>query len=547
MLLPVTSQPKSNCVADSFCYLPCEDTGYFSRLVTDYLGRRPEISPFYTFETDISGLDKAIEERANFPVNRQVLNEVLTRQYANLNQSAETAANIRSLLSEQTFTICTAHQPNLMTGYLYFVYKILHAIKMASMLNERYPDKHFVPVYYMGSEDNDIEELGVFRFRGQKYVWDGDGQKGAVGRMRTAGLKKMVGDLFKTFGPPGKDMDQLQDIVGNAYLKHSTIGAATQFLVNELFGRYGLVVLDPDDAALKTLFLPVMKDELLHQTAFPILSAQVARLAAHYKIQAHPRELNLFYLADQVRERIERKGDKWVVLNTELTWTQEEMLTELDAHPERFSPNVMLRGLFQETILPDVAFIGGGAEVAYWMQLKDMFAHYGGFLPAIYLRQSVLWASAYGHKLYKELELSVSDIFMGEDELATAYVKRHTDNSWQTGDEEQGLEAILKQIKAKAEHLDRTLGPSADAALTRIRKQLSILEHKMLRAEKRKMTVQLDRISRMKKALFPNGSLQERVENFAEYYLEHGPAFFDTILNGIVPLGNMFLIVESSK
>ncbi len=165
-------------------------------------------------------------------------------------------------------------------------------------------------------EDNDIEELGTFRFRDKKYVWDGDGQKGAVGRMNTASLKNMLHDLFKLFGPPGSNCDELQALLTTAYLQHKTIGEATHYLVNELFGRYGLVVLNPDEATLKADFIPVIEDELLHQVSFKVINDQVEKLAVHYKIQAQPRELNLFYLADGLRERIEKKGDKWIVVNT---------------------------------------------------------------------------------------------------------------------------------------------------------------------------------------------------------------------------------------
>src|SRR5690606_36563786 len=90
------------------------------------------------------------------------------------------------LAEPTTFTVCTAHQPNLATGYLYFVYKILHAIKLAEALNAAHPEHRFVPVYYMGSEDADLDELGTFRYVGKKFVWDAGGQKGAVGRMDTA-------------------------------------------------------------------------------------------------------------------------------------------------------------------------------------------------------------------------------------------------------------------------------------------------------------------------------------------------------------------------
>jgi len=531
-------------VANIFTHVPYAETGYFSHLVTDYLKDDPNVQQFYQYRPDSKGLADAIAARQQYPIDRKVLTGVLRAQYVSLPKYGKTEENIELLLQDNTFTVCTAHQPNLLTGYLYFVYKILHAIKLADELGDRYPDKNFVPVYYMGSEDNDLDELGTFRFRGDKYVWDGAGQAGAVGRMDTKSLKPLLNDLFKVFGPPGKNCDDLQNMVTTAYLKHKTIGAATQYLVNELFGRFGLVVLDPDDAALKRLFLPVMQDELLHQNSLPVIAQQVEKLGAQYKIQAHPREINLFYLTDGIRERIEKNGEKWVVLNTDTQFSQDELMKELNEHPERFSPNVMLRGLFQETILPDVAFIGGGAEVAYWLQLKTLFEHFQVFYPAVLLRQSVLWSSDTYTKLRLQMELSVAELFKDDDQLARDYISSHTSGEWKTEQEAAEIEQIFNRLQQKATGLDPTLTQAAEAALAKMKYQLKVMETKMLRAEKRKMAVQLARIAKLKAGLFPRDSLQERVENFAEYYLDYGPAFFDVVKEGIEPLVSQFLVVE---
>ncbi len=531
-------------LGSSYSYIPYKETGFFSRIVTDYLSSHHDIVPFYTFTPDENGIKEAIEQRAKYPVNRKTLADALTKQYEGLNKFGKTEENIQLLLKENTFTVCTAHQPNLLTGYLYFIYKILHAIKLAEHLSKQYPDKNFVPVYYMGSEDNDIEELGAFRFRGVKYVWDGDGQSGAVGRMNTKGLKKILDELFKLFGPPGKQCDDLQTLLTNTYLKHNTIGAATQYLVNELFGQYGLLVIDPDEALLKASFIPVMEDELLHQSSYPIITDQVEKLGAHYKIQAHPRELNLFYLTDQLRERIEKDGDKWKVVKTAIQFTQPEIIEELQQHPERFSPNVMLRGLFQETILPNVAFIGGGAEVAYWLQLKTLFEHYHVFYPCILLRQSVLWVEAPQSKLRRLLEFSIGDLFKEEQKQIVEYISKHASEEWKTEEETKAIESIFESIKQKATRLDATLSDGVSAALTRMKHQLVTVEKKMLRAEKKKMDIQVKRIERLKRTLFPNNSLQERAENFIDYYLDNGPAFIENVKEGIIPLSTDFLIVE---
>ncbi len=531
-------------MANSYSYLPYKETGYFSHLVNDYLIGNEHINPFSNYQPDAAGLAAAIEERCNYPVNRQLLVATLKKQYAQLPPNQKTEENIHSLLRESTFTVCTAHQPNLLTGYLYFIYKILHAIKMAEELNKLHPGNFFVPVYYMGSEDNDIEELGQFSFRGEKYVWDGDGQHGAVGRMKTKELKNLLHTLFNTFGPPGKNCDDLQTLVTDAYLQHRTVAEATQYLVHELFGRFGLIILNPDDTAFKASFSSVMRDELLNKQSYTIVSTQIEKLAVHYKIQAHPRELNLFYLADNLRERIEKRGDRWSVVNTDIQWDQAGILDELDQHPERFSPNVVLRGLFQETILPNVAFIGGGAEVAYWLQLKTLFEHYKVFYPCIYLRQSVLWITEKNARLRKQLDFSIRDIFKPELDLARCYIQAHTTTEWHTDEETKAIETIFNSLKEKATTLDPTLAGSAEAVMTRMKYQLTLLEKKMLRAEKKKMQTEVLRIERLKRSLFPGNSLQERVENFSEYYLEYGPGFFDVIKDGINALDRNFLVIE---
>lgn len=523
-------------------HVPYAGTGYFTRTVTDYLSGSEQLKPFYAYAPDSSGIEKAIKDRANFPVNRQLLFDTLTQQYSQLKKHEKVTQNIELLKAENTFTVCTAHQPNLLTGYLYFIYKILHAIKLAEQLKEKYPDKNFVPVYYMGSEDNDLDELGTFRYNGNKYIWDGDGQTGAVGRMNTTALKTLLNNVFKLFGPPGNKLDELKEILANAYLSHPTIGSATQYLVNELFGRYGLIVLDPDDAGLKKEYINVMQDDLLHETPYSVVSAQIEKMPV--KAQAHPRPINLFYLKDDIRERIEKHGEEWTVVNTEIKWTKEQLLEELNTHPERFSPNVILRGMFQETILPDVAFIGGGAEVAYWLQLKTVFNHYNVFYPVVLLRQSVMWVKPHEAKLIKQLQLSVNDVFAEEHLLVRNYVAANSQADLQVTSEAAAMEQIMAQLKQKATTIDVTLKASAEAALTKIKYQLQVLEKKMLRAEKKKMQVQLQKIARMKTALFPNGGLQERVENFTDYYLHYGHSFFDVLKDAMQPDKQQFLIIE---
>lgn len=527
-------------------YIPYEDTGFYSPLVLDYLQKKNNVEGLYEYTPDAEGLSQAIENRAKYPVNRQVLVDTLKKQYEYTTTDGMVVNNINALADENTFTICTAHQPNLLTGYLYFIYKIVHVIKLADTLNKQYPDKHFVPVYYMGSEDNDLDELGTFKYNRQKFTWNADGQTGAVGRMSTKNLEKVLNELFRVLGPPGDSTEQLKELLTTAYLEHQDINHATHYLVNALFGRYGLVVLNPDEAAFKREMLHILKDDLLNHKAGSIVAEQDKKLEK-YKTQAYPRDINLFYLHDQLRERIEVNGDKWQVLNTDIEWTEKELFKELEAHPERFSPNVILRGILQESILPDVAFVGGGAEVAYWLQLKRLFEHYNIFYPAILLRQSVQWIESKDAALKSKLGLNTKQLFTPTEQLKKEYIERVTNGEWETKAEREAIEKVFSRLKEKASSLDRTLEPSAEAVLTKMNKQLEVLEKKMLRAEKKKNETILNRIEKLKNNLFPNSSLQERYENFIQYYPLYGSDFIDAVYNYIEPLRNEFLVITAAE
>lgn len=483
----------------------------------------------------------AIKMKEGHALRRDVLAETLYQQYAHLEIREEVRANIGLLQATNTFTVCTAHQPNVFTGFLYFVYKILQTVKLAQDLTRQYPGKHFVPVYYMGSEDADLDELGSIFLDGKKLTWETE-QTGAVGRMRTEGLESMIksiGDSIGYLPHAPRIMETLQ----KAYLEQPDIQRATLSLVNELFGCYGLVVLIPDHPNFKRQLIPVMKDELLEQSSEKIVTKTIDKLSAHFKVQATPREINLFYLTDNKRERIVKDGEVWKVLHTQLSFTRDEMLQELESHPERFSPNVILRGILQETILPNIAFIGGGGEVAYWLELKDLFQYHKVPYPVILLRNSFLWVRREEHERLGKLGLTPDALFEDTGLLISKFVHDHTNASLVLREEYAAVEKLFNELEEKAKQIDITLISSVNAERSRAVKSIGKLEHKFLRAEKKKFAWQTEQIQTLKDRLFPANSLQERKENFLPYYAEYGPAFFDHILQFSIPVTDQFIII----
>ncbi|HEX2533665.1 MAG TPA: bacillithiol biosynthesis BshC, partial [Chitinophagaceae bacterium] len=335
--------------------LPYRSAYRFSPIVLDYLDREPFLEPFRSSWPTPEGIAAAIQRKQEQSIDRDLLYTALTRQYEGLSEQEAVTGAITALKEATTFTVCTAHQPNLATGPLYFIYKILHAVQLARQLAATFPNYRFVPVYYMGCEDADLDELNHFFVEGKKYVWE-TGQTGAVGRMTVdAQLSGLLAELEQQLSvyPFGREsMALLRRCYrerANENGDRQTILRATLELVHELFGRYGLVVLVPDTDALKRTMIPVFREELLQQQSAGMVAGTSSRLNERYKVQAHARDINLFYLKDNIRERIEKEGAEFRVVHTEIRFTQEELLQELDNHPDRFSPNVILRGLYQET------------------------------------------------------------------------------------------------------------------------------------------------------------------------------------------------------
>lgn len=532
-----------DCTSNRLSY---RQTGYFSSIVLDYLDESPNLKSFYEYPVSYEGLKAAAEARGKKNIDRKMLREQLVDQYEGVQLHPGVSVNIDSLKSDKTLTICTAHQPNIFTGPLYFIYKILHVIKIAEDLGKKFPDLHFVPVYYMGSEDADLDELGHIYLGEQKLIWTTQ-QKGAVGRM------KIDDDFLKLIDiidhqlqvlPKGKEIISL---IRDSYKKGNTVGTSTLQFVNALFGEYGLVVLDPDNAAFKKALTDVFKDELLRQRSAGIVEESSNKLNEQYKVQANPREINLFYLADGMRERIVRNGDGWKVMGTDIRFNETALLKELGEHPERFSPNVILRGILQESILPNIAFVGGGGELAYWLQLKDLFAQYKTPFPVLLLRNSFLLVEKSLQQKIDKLGLPIEELFKSEQELLNKLVEQESGNKLKLNGTVTSAEQLYDAIKVQASSIDLTLGQHVDALRTSALRRLHELEKKMLRAEKRKFGDRQRQIHDLKQRLFPAGSLQERRENVLPYLAKWGIEFIEALYKESLILEQEFVVVREGR
>ena len=237
-----------------------KETNYFSKLIVAYLDGDNDLDDFIEHKNSANGFKDIIASRNNTFINRELLVNQLEIQNRNLKLTDTTLNNISILKDENTFTVTTGHQLNYFTGPLYYIYKTASIIKLCSELKLEFPKNNFVPVFWMATEDHDFEEINHFRFKDEMFSWE-TSQRGAVGRMNIDNIKSIYEDLFSKLGG-GKRANYLKELFSDTYLKHDNLAEATRFLVNELFGSHGLVIIDGDDKELKKTMIPAFKQEL---------------------------------------------------------------------------------------------------------------------------------------------------------------------------------------------------------------------------------------------------------------------------------------------
>ncbi|WP_350292327.1 bacillithiol biosynthesis cysteine-adding enzyme BshC [uncultured Croceitalea sp.] len=524
------------------------ETGYFSELICDYLDKKKELKPFYNRMPELNNFKAQIEEKAkSFPKeNRKILRAALKRQYEKVNTSENTGTNIDLLAEANSFTIITGHQLNLFTGPLYFLYKIISTINLTEQLNQEYTDSNFIPVYWMATEDHDFDEINYFNFDGKKVQWNIE-TSGGVGRLSTEGLEGVLEVITSTFGETD-NANYLKTLFHKAYLEHATLTDATRFLANELFGAYGLVIVDGDDVDLKRLLIPYAKKDIFDQLPFQVVSKSIEKLAAvseTYKIQVNPREINYFYLKDGLRERIVEKDGTYFVNDTEIQFTAKELEEELESHPERFSPNVIARPLYQEVILPNLCYIGGGGELAYWLELKAYFEVLDITFPILLLRNSALVITEKQSEKVKKMDLSMADLFLKQNLLINKKIRKISNIDIDFSSQKKLIEEQFADMYKLAEETDKSFLGAVKAQEVKQKKGLEALEKRLLKAQKRKLKDHVVRLTELQNQLFPNQSLQERQLNFSELYLEYGATLIPMLMKSLEPLKNKFLVLRN--
>lgn len=512
-----------------------DKTNSFSKSFIDYISGSETLSPFHNGLPTKENLRKQIDHRNFNDGNRPALVETLKRQYEGLEISEALSSNIDLLSDNKTFTITTGHQLNIFTGPLYFIYKIVTVIRACEELKATYPEFDFVPVYWMASEDHDFEEISYFRYGGKKFQWHTE-QTGAVGHFNPKELKSIIDEF------PG-----IPAFFQEAYLKSKTLAEAVRKYVNHLFGEYGLVVVDADDEVCKSLFKEVIEGDVFdHIPHSKVASTSEILEKLGYKAQIFPREINFFYLKGDVRNRIEVDGDTYSVVDTDIQFSREEIQKEIDEHPERFSPNVVLRPLYQECILPNLAYVGGPSELVYWLQLKDNFDHFKVTFPLLMPRNFGAVLDKRTLERIEKADLSFEDLFKNELELVNEKVAEATQFNLDLSAQKKELKTLFDKALEQAKAIDATLERTVLGEHRRSERSLEKIEKKLLKAERKNQEVLVNRIYAIKEVLFPDGTPQERKDNFLNFFL-NDPKFINLCMESFDPFDYRFHLLSTNE
>jgi len=504
--------------------IPYKDVNRFSRLIIDYIEKNKKIKPFINHFPDIDNFGKQIDEKKTHQIDRLLLIDVLESQNASLDLSDLSSKNIKLLAKENTFTVTTGHQLCLFTGPIYFIYKIISVINLIEKLKEEYIDYDFVPIFWMASEDHDFEEINHINLFREKIEWNPKNQGGPVGRMCLSDIDVVLNEL-KSLLPEDDSSNKIINLFEKAYLNNSTLANATRYIINEIFGRYGIVVIDGDDKRLKNKLIPVIKTDVIHKGLYDAIRQCTANLAINYNAQAHVRKINFFKLSDSNRILIDNALSE----------------REIEDSAENFSPNVLIRPIYQELILPNIAMVGGASEIAYWMQLKTVFKQEKLPFPILVLRNSLMVLTRKQVKRADSLGFNIIDLFKNKDILKKEYIIKNSSIDISLSDEKKSIEDVYGLIINKTN--DVGLKRNISAQLQNHLNSLDSIGSRLMRFEKEKSKVHINQISKLKDQLFPKNNLQERYDNLISFSLKDDDNFIEILKCNLNPLDSNFVVL----
>lgn len=524
--------------------IPFSSLPGFSRLFLDYVNGVPELETLYDFRPDQKGYEYAIRRAQAIGINRTALAAVVSQQYA-ASPDVLPKNLIGKLAQPSSCTVTTGHQLCIAGGPAYFVYKIASVIQLAAKLSKMY-NANVVPVYWMATEDHDVDEVRSTSMFGKKLSWNTT-QEGAVGRLSTDDLGTYIEEIAGVLGTSPKALE-MSAVLKKIYAPGKTIAAATREFVHWLFGD-AVICIDPDSAELKKAAIGIFTDELQNSTAEKLVNETSVFLEnKRYAIQVKPRNVNLFYLDGTSRKRIERLEDgRFIVVDGSVLSPEINALEEVKVSPEKFSPNVVLRPLYQQLILPNVAYVGGPGELVYWLQYKQLFDHYRVAFPVLQPRFFGMQIAKKDFEWMHKNRVSVTELVSDFDESLKKKLTDRAGEELSLENEQEILTLLRSTVAEKASRADATLRAFAEAEMKKAGDALKVVEVRMMRAIKQREEVFTSQFRKLRDKVLPENTLQERTENFLALSVSTGIDIKELLGGELFPVSGVKVLTSSTE
>ncbi len=521
--------------------IPFSELPEQSKLYTDYLDDFEKVRKYYNvdFSSDEELRNHFSRVLESFQPKRKKVVEILRKQNQRLNGSPDFEAALELLGRDNAVCVVTGQQVGLFCGPLYTLFKTISAVKLAGELKERFPEFEFVPVFWLEGDDHDLEESNHVHLlnaasevvRVEAILTNGEGEN--LTPLSEIKFDSSVEQVFQQIDAllPVTDFKQgLMKTLTDSYKEGETYSTAFARTLTKVLGKNALLLLDPHDVEVKNFLKPVFEKEF---STYPRTSEEVikrsAELEEEYHVQVKPRVINLFYIEDGLRRGLEPVGAGFLLKGTKRKLMPEQIRTILETRPDAFSPNVVLRPVCQDYILPTAGYVAGPGEIAYFAQLKGVYQHFGVEMPPLFPRGSATILEHRVAKLMEKYQLSIEDAFIDfEAVMKKALAAVSPENipgefervSTEIRDSVEGLRKLIVRV-------DPTVEGTMDSTISRMLHQLEHLQEKTTTAYRRKNEQVLQQTKKFQQSIFPNRDLQERVLNFTYFYNKYGQEFVE--------------------
>lgn len=518
--------------------LPTNDTP-FSQLFLDYLSSYEKVKKFFPGNfRDQKTWETTLERVAQRSLNRSDITRILSLQNRNFHCGVKTLANIDALLNDNTVAIVTGQQVGLFTGPLYTIYKTLTTLKLVEMLRSRFPSYNFVPVFWLEGEDHDYEEVNsvslinktndLTRFEYELRNRTKGDNFGAVGLLE---LDESIEDLFRRVESEIVETEfrpKVLELFRIAYQKGMNFNRSFVHLMNDLLEDSGLVFLDPHDPEFKKLLAPVFRKELETTPALcQLVIDQSAQIEKGYHAQVKPKPVNLFFFHNGGRYLLEPRSDGFGLKGSRQHFAKEQVMEMVESNPSVFSPNVVLRPICQDSLLPTAAYVAGPGEISYFAQLRPLYKEFEIPEPIIYPRASVTIVEEKVEKVISRFDIPITEFLRDVELLKQRIAEQVSEISLDElfGGTVAGMNETLKSLKSGLQKIDPTLAGAFDTSRNKIDFQLDVLRQKAAAAQKRQHEVALRQVEKAAFHLFPFSNFQERELNVLHFLNKYGLEF----------------------